>query len=106
MNDVTFYAVIQRRGGFMRLLKRTIIAGLFLGIELAGALAQTPPPPPKTPAPEVNSRVVAPPHVRRAAYARRLAQCRAEARAKKFGIHFVKRNRFIHECLRGRRTST
>ena len=90
----------------MRALKITIIAGLLLGIQLAGAFAQTPAPAPKTPAPQVSSRVAVPPHVRRAAFARRVAECRAEARAKKFGIRFVKRNRFIHDCLRDRKTST
>jgi hypothetical protein len=97
----------------MRALKVAIIAGLLLGTQLAGALAQTPPPAATTPAPQVKPRVVVPPHVRRAAhakaraaYARRLAECRAEARAKKFGIRFMKRNRFIHACLQGRKTST
>jgi len=90
----------------MRALKMTIIAGLLLGIQLADALAQTPPSAPTSPAPQAKSRVYVPPHVRRAVYAKRVAQCRAEARAQKFGIRFMKRNRFINACLRGRKTST
>jgi hypothetical protein len=89
----------------MRALRITIIAGLLLGIQLAGARAETAAAP-TTPAPQVKSRVVVPLHVRRAAHARRLAECRAEARAKNFGIRFVKRDRFIRACLRGRKTST
>ena len=30
----------------------------------------------------------------------RLVKCRAQAKAKKFGIHFMKLQRFINQCMR------
>ena len=36
----------------------------------------------------------------KAAMAAKKAECRKEARAKKFGHHIVKRHRFIKECMK------
>ena len=36
----------------------------------------------------------------KAAMAAKKAECKKEAKAKKFGIHFVKRNAFIKECMK------
>ena len=36
----------------------------------------------------------------KAAMAAKMAECKKEAKAKKFGIHFVKRNAFIKECMK------
>ena len=38
------------------------------------------------------------------AYAHKKAECKHEAKAKNFGIHFVKRDRWIKNCIAGRHT--
>jgi hypothetical protein len=38
------------------------------------------------------------------AYAQRKAECKQEAKGKHFGIHFVKRDRWIKNCIAGRHT--
>lgn len=35
-------------------------------------------------------------------YKTRLEECRERAKAMKFGIHFIRRDRWIRACLRGR----
>jgi hypothetical protein len=37
-----------------------------------------------------------------APYKTRLEDCRERAKAMKFGVHFIKRDRWIRACLRGR----
>jgi hypothetical protein len=37
-----------------------------------------------------------------APYKTRLEECRERAKAMKFGIHFIRRDRWIRSCLRGR----
>jgi hypothetical protein len=37
-------------------------------------------------------------------YARRKAECKQEAKAKHFGIHWVKRDRWIKNCIAGHHT--
>jgi hypothetical protein len=41
---------------------------------------------------------------RGSAYAAKKAECKREAKGKKFGIHLVERNRWINDCIAGRRT--
>jgi hypothetical protein len=36
------------------------------------------------------------------AYAQKKAECRHEAKAKHFGIHWIKRDRWIKNCIAGR----
>ena len=36
----------------------------------------------------------------KAAMATKKAECRKEAKAKKFGVHILKRNAFIKECMK------
>jgi hypothetical protein len=36
------------------------------------------------------------------AYAQKKAECKQEAKGKHFGIHFVKRDRWIKNCIAGR----
>lgn len=38
------------------------------------------------------------------AYAQKKAECKREAKAKHFGVHFVKRDRWIKNCIAGRHT--
>jgi hypothetical protein len=38
------------------------------------------------------------------AYAQRKAECKQEAKAKHFGIHWAKRDRWIKNCIAGHRT--
>ena len=38
------------------------------------------------------------------AYAHKKAECKQEAKAKHFGIHWIKRDRWIKNCIAGRRT--
>ncbi len=38
------------------------------------------------------------------AYAQKKADCKQEARAKHFGIHWVKQDRWIKNCIAGRHT--
>jgi len=38
------------------------------------------------------------------AYGQKKAECKQEAKAKHFGIHLVKRDRWIKNCIAGRRT--
>jgi hypothetical protein len=38
------------------------------------------------------------------AYAAKKAECKREAKARKFGIHFVERNRWINDCIAGHRS--
>lgn len=37
------------------------------------------------------------------AYAQKKAECKQEAKAKHFGIHWIKRDRWIKNCIAGRR---
>jgi hypothetical protein len=37
----------------------------------------------------------------RSAYAAKKADCKARAKAKHFGIHWIKRNRWIKDCIAG-----
>jgi hypothetical protein len=37
-------------------------------------------------------------------YAQKKAECKQEAKAKHFGVHFVKRDRWIKNCIAGHRT--
>jgi hypothetical protein len=38
------------------------------------------------------------------AYAQKKAECKQEAKAKHFGVHFVKRDHWIKNCIAGRHT--
>jgi len=38
------------------------------------------------------------------AYAQKKAECKRDAKAKHFGIHFVQRDRWIKNCIAGSRT--
>ena len=38
------------------------------------------------------------------AYTQKKAECKQEAKAKHFGIHWIKRDRWIKNCIAGRRT--
>lgn len=38
------------------------------------------------------------------AYSNKKAECKREAKAKRFGIHFVERNRWINDCIAGHRS--
>jgi hypothetical protein len=38
------------------------------------------------------------------AYAQKKAECKQEAKAKNFGIHFIKRDRWVKNCIAGRHT--
>jgi hypothetical protein len=38
----------------------------------------------------------------RSAYATKKADCTRQANARKFGIHFIQRNRWIKNCIAGR----
>jgi hypothetical protein len=38
------------------------------------------------------------------AYGMKKAECKREAKAKKFGVHFVQRDRWIKNCIAGHRT--
>jgi hypothetical protein len=37
----------------------------------------------------------------KSAYAVKKAECKARAKAKHFGVHFIKRNRWIKDCIAG-----
>jgi hypothetical protein len=37
----------------------------------------------------------------KSAYAARKAECKQKAKAKHFGIHWIKRNRWIKDCIAG-----
>ena len=37
-------------------------------------------------------------------YAAKKAECKREAKSKRFGIHLVERNRWINDCIAGRRS--
>jgi len=37
-------------------------------------------------------------------YAQKKAECKQEAKAKHFGIHFIKRDRWVKNCIAGRHT--
>jgi hypothetical protein len=37
-------------------------------------------------------------------YAHKSAECKQEAKSKHFGIHLIKRDRWIKNCIAGRRT--
>lgn len=37
-------------------------------------------------------------------YKAKKAECKREAKAKHFGVHFVERNRWIDDCIAGRRS--
>jgi hypothetical protein len=41
---------------------------------------------------------------RGSAYAAKKAECKREAKAKKFGVHFIERNRWINDCIAGNRS--
>ncbi len=41
-----------------------------------------------------------PPKQERSATDIKKAECKKEAKAKKFGIHFIQRKRFIEECMK------
>jgi hypothetical protein len=52
----------------------------------------------------ISSLIVSTPTVTTAAakdsvYDRKNAECKRQASAKKFGIHFIQRNRWIKECI-------
>jgi hypothetical protein len=38
------------------------------------------------------------------AYAQKKAECKQEAKAKHFGVHFVQRDRWIKNCIAGHRS--
>lgn len=40
----------------------------------------------------------------KSAYAQKKAECKQEAKAKHFGVHWVKRDRWIKNCIAGQRT--
>jgi len=37
----------------------------------------------------------------RTAYSQKKADCKERAKAKNFGVHFIKRNRWIKDCIAG-----
>jgi len=37
----------------------------------------------------------------KSAYATKKAECKQRAKAKRFGVHFIKRNRWIKDCIAG-----
>jgi hypothetical protein len=37
----------------------------------------------------------------KSAYATKKAECKEKAKAKRFGIHWVKRNRWVKDCIAG-----
>jgi hypothetical protein len=38
------------------------------------------------------------------AYAQKKAECQRDAKARNFGVHFIKRNRWVKNCIAGHRT--
>ena len=91
--DVRCCAATLLGSNFMQRMLIAAVAGMFVGLAPLSVFAETSTPA-ATPTPSQSS----PTREARPASAK-LNECRAEARNHHFGIHFIKRNRFIQSCM-------